>query len=832
MTAGRFMTVEEKIGAILAAESFAAIPAEALPPSHRDNYYFVSYSHRDYKTVLPDILRLEALGVPLWYDREMHIGENWQEVAELYLSKFQCAGIIFYLTENSIASPACNREVEYALSHNKHFLSVNLALSGRGPESGYAMLCEMERRGFVPPKGLKENFRRAFPDEILYLDAADTAENKATRITAIRREPLLRILPVRPGEGKAGGVMLAGCRDSGILAADLAGHFGTESAEDYRDGEITVIDDCAFTNCFGLQRVTVPDGLRRIGESAFRNCTALSAIDLSHTEKLKVGKSAFRGCTSLAAIDLSKADEIGDNAFEGCTKLQIGYLSGRIGSNAFADTKLSEVRYIESEPALRDRAFRGLKSLRRFDICGSFESDLGAEVFEGCESLVSAGPFTAPWSFDGGWRGNCRIGCYAFARCRSLEHIAFSGAWDASEATWMFRGCSALREIDFDIAGTVLPDSFAEDCVSLASVVHADNVTEIGERAFMGCASLCEMNLANVEKIGRSAFSGAGLQNVYLPAVRTMDAYAFAGCADLTRVTIGAECIHMGEAVFLGCRSLSMLRILSDHVRIPRPRGFFSKCDSLRSVWFCSATVWHVMKEAGITDRLTEVCIGEKVDLAGIDLSGFEKSECNEPGFARYLRRGAEDAEQDETAEDPTAAETNAPCPGRAYYAEPQFREKYLGHEVEIRHLRLRRPHRYFIEEAVCREDSVDHLIVSVHDGSRFRIDGSLIEEIRITEAPRGELLRLDDPHELDGRACRLTASGAVHFAFIGRVDLVSVMGTPLPVVSEKAGGSLQYAVNCLWYNEDGIVKAASGLDVESIVVFDENFNAQKIIGK
>ena len=103
------MTVEEKIGAILAAESFAAIPAEALPPSHRDNYYFVSYSHRDYKTVLPDILRLEALGVPLWYDREMHIGENWQEVAELYLSKFQCAGIIFYLTENSIASPACNR---------------------------------------------------------------------------------------------------------------------------------------------------------------------------------------------------------------------------------------------------------------------------------------------------------------------------------------------------------------------------------------------------------------------------------------------------------------------------------------------------------------------------------------------------------------------------------------------------------------------------------------------------------------------------------------------------------------------------------------------------
>jgi len=822
VTTGRMMTVEEKIDAILAAENFAAIPAEAMPPSHRDNYYFVSYSHRDYKTVLPDILRLEALGVPLWYDREMHIGENWQEVAELYLSKFQCAGIIFYLTENSIASPACNREVEYALSHKKHFLSLNLALSGRGVESGYAMLCEMERRGFVPPAGLKENFHRAFSDEILYLDAADTAGNKAARIMAIQREPLLKILPTRSGEGKEDSVMLVGCRDSGILSADLAGHFGTESAENYRDAEITVIDDCAFANCFGLQRVTVSDSLRLIGESAFRNCTSLSEIDLSHTDKLTVSKSAFRGCTSLSAIDLSKANEIGAAAFDGCESLrQVGRLSGRIGGNAFAGTQLSEVRYIDPKPVLHDRAFKELKSLRRFEITGCFESDLGAEAFEGCESLVSVGPFkAAPGRI-------CKVGCYAFTRCRSLESISFSGTWSISENARLFMGCSSLREIDLDIGGTSFPASFAEDCAALESV-KCSKVYAIGELAFYGCSSLRHMDMKEAEELGVRAFAASGLEKAYLPDVRKVGAYAFAGCADLTEVYLGSRCRKVGDHAFYGCTALSVVRIESGEITM-NVETAFAGCESLRTVYFRSMGVYYALRPAKM-DLLEVLYIGKKLDRDKMDLSEFEETESDEWDYARYVRCGISRPLEER---DPTDPETNAPCPDHPRYAEPRFREKYLGREVEIKHLRLLRPHRYFIEYAYCEDDdTVHHIIVSVHDGHHFSIDGNLIEAIKVTEAPRGELLRLDDPHELDGKNCRLTANGEVHYAVIKRVEVVSVMGVPLPVVSEKARGSLQYAVNCLYYDELGTVKAASGLDVESIIVFDENFNAQKMIGK
>ena len=43
------------------------------------------HAKREFK----DILMLEEMGINVWYDNEMHIGENWREVAQLYISKFQ-----------------------------------------------------------------------------------------------------------------------------------------------------------------------------------------------------------------------------------------------------------------------------------------------------------------------------------------------------------------------------------------------------------------------------------------------------------------------------------------------------------------------------------------------------------------------------------------------------------------------------------------------------------------------------------------------------------------------------------------------------------------------
>ena len=118
------LTLQEKILAVESSNSFADLSKEVLPTTFKEDYYFVSYSHKDYKKVLKDILLLEDKGINIWYDSDMHIGENWEHIAETYISKFQCKGIIFYLSENSVLSPACNKEIEYVLENDKQFFSI------------------------------------------------------------------------------------------------------------------------------------------------------------------------------------------------------------------------------------------------------------------------------------------------------------------------------------------------------------------------------------------------------------------------------------------------------------------------------------------------------------------------------------------------------------------------------------------------------------------------------------------------------------------------------------------------------------------------------------
>jgi hypothetical protein len=64
--------------AIEASVSFAEVRARAcLPePDGDSGYLFVSYSHADYKAVIPDIIRLQAEGLRIWYDRCLGTGQR------------------------------------------------------------------------------------------------------------------------------------------------------------------------------------------------------------------------------------------------------------------------------------------------------------------------------------------------------------------------------------------------------------------------------------------------------------------------------------------------------------------------------------------------------------------------------------------------------------------------------------------------------------------------------------------------------------------------------------------------------------------------------------
>ena len=79
-------------------------------------------------------------------------------------------------------------------------------------------------------------------------------------------------------------------------------------------------DDC-FSNCFKLQKVAFNNGLREIGDNAFRH-TAIREIVLPESV-VYIGENAFFECGSLKRVIVNNESPfIGNSAFKGCIDLK------------------------------------------------------------------------------------------------------------------------------------------------------------------------------------------------------------------------------------------------------------------------------------------------------------------------------------------------------------------------------------------------------------------------------------------------------------------------------------------------------------------------------
>lgn len=81
-----------------------------------DPYIFVSYAHADSDVVYPLLVALNERGVRIWYDEGIEPGSKWRE--ELATAIEHAERVLFIASKKSAASPNCERELDYALSHN------------------------------------------------------------------------------------------------------------------------------------------------------------------------------------------------------------------------------------------------------------------------------------------------------------------------------------------------------------------------------------------------------------------------------------------------------------------------------------------------------------------------------------------------------------------------------------------------------------------------------------------------------------------------------------------------------------------------------------------
>ena len=335
-----------------------------------------------------------------------------------------------------------------------------------------------------------------------------------------------------------------------------------------------------FQGCTGIQVIiSLPESVESFGDYAFSGCSMLEDVPLNSNLKY-IGISCFEGCTSIRSIKLPKSLEtVREAAFKDCTALESVEFEDRI--NCYTDsgffgiwvfagcTNLHSVKLPNNAPGkiripectfcwcpnLKSIVFpantynigymafcySGLKSLDFTTITlDEFFLD-GYYTFSNCDSLKSVKA-----------NSNLRFastGLYNFQTCKALETFTISGSGDDYTIFQpdVFRFCDNLKSVKVHrLKGTGANnemDSVFYGCKNLKEVISTcpPVLSKIGFACFEGCESLERIDLPvdNPFVVSGTAFSGcASLQNINLANVTSIGTKAFAGCNALASISI------------------------------------------------------------------------------------------------------------------------------------------------------------------------------------------------------------------------------------------------------------------------------------------------------
>ena len=340
-----------------------------------------------------------------------------------------------------------------------------------------------------------------------------------------------------------------------------------------------------------------------IGESAFKNCSALMEFSFDYVKAIRA--SAFAGCTALKPADakyinLLNVEEIANNAFDtdnyGLNVVNISYFGIFIinadGSYTFSKNQPGSLDkskiFIDGVPYSKEI---------KFDNGSSIHCVLDA-TYGGYQLVIVEGNMTA-LSIEDGWnitsiqdgsegkgvfsKSNLKtvnlgkniryIGGHAFDGSKTVESVVWSSE-DVDIKTYAFNKCTALKTIgnaDNSIVSVKSVDSSAfRDCTSLTKITYSGDLT-LYDSVFLGCSNLIfndEKTVRITGKInGGHQFSGTAVEKVIFTESCTfeMGGNYFTNCPSLKEVVFEKKGISLtGQGIFENCTSLEKITFGND----------------------------------------------------------------------------------------------------------------------------------------------------------------------------------------------------------------------------------------------------------------------------
>ncbi len=344
--------------------------------------------------------------------------------------------------------------------------------------------------------------------------------------------------------------------------------------EDLANLEIFSVDQDATS-------VRIPDGVTKIGDNAFKNCSSLADVTIPDSVT-SIGYNAFYKCESLTRVEIPDGlTSVGFNAFSGCPATFYANI-GKDGAKALGKSDHSfrtsidafDLRYYYDDTVVNRLEISNVDKDAISVVVPDGVTCIGNYAFDSCSSLTSV---TIPESVTS-------IGVYAFNNCSNLTSITIPDSVTSLEGG-AFQNCVSLTDVTVSGSVTSIGGHTFSGCSSLTSITIPDSVTSISYNAFAGCASLTDVEIpGRVTTIGSHAFSNCGnLASVTIPdSVTSIGEMAFENCASLMSVTIPGSVTSIGKYTFRDCSSLSSVTIPDSVTSIDS--GTFHGCSSLTSV--------------------------------------------------------------------------------------------------------------------------------------------------------------------------------------------------------------------------------------------------------
>lgn len=317
---------------------------------------------------------------------------------------------------------------------------------------------------------------------------------------------------------------------------------------------------------------SIPNGVTKIRDGAFENCTSLSNITIPDSVKT-IGAEAFSGCTSLTSVKMSELTTVGQNAFNGCESVIIEtgiYDYVFLDDESIKITKYTgDMAEVEVPSKINGKtvkkidyeAFANCTSLKEITIPESVtelcdtEQLIGDSPFVNCTSLISINVSTNNnyYCSENGVLFNkdkTKLIQYPVGKTNN-QYTVPKGVTEIRDGA--FIGCTSLTNLTISNSVNLIGVSAFWGCTSLTSVTIPDSVTGVCVGAFEKCP-IKEIIIADGSKnITSTMIVSKDIESITIPdSVTSIGAYTFSSCSSLKRVNI-TDIAKWCEISFNGC---------------------------------------------------------------------------------------------------------------------------------------------------------------------------------------------------------------------------------------------------------------------------------------